>query len=381
MILVLGLRSVGLLPVRQYPLIQNAVVTVQTVYYGADPALVAGFITTPLENSIAQANGIDYLTSSSRQSVSTIQANLRLNYDPNKALTEINTRVNAVLNQLPRDAQQPVITVAIGETIDSMYIGFSSKVLPTNKITDYLIRVVQPKLQAVDGVQTAEILGQRQFALRAWLDPVKMAALGVTATDVSNALAANDFISALGRTKGQMVTVDLTADTSLHSVDEFRNLVIRQKNGALVRLGDVANVTLGAEDYDTAVTFDGKSAVYIGIKVAPTANLLTVIDGVRKAFPAIAEQLPRRTRRPHRVRRHKVREQLDPRGGQDPDRGAPDRDGRDLPVPRHGAVGHHPDDRHAALPDRRVFHHARAGLHHQPSDPARAGARHRPRGR
>jgi multidrug efflux pump len=292
LILVLGLRSVGLLPVRQYPLVQNAVVTVQTVYYGADAELVAGFITTPLENSVAQANGIDYLTSSSRQSVSTIQATLRLNYDPNKALTEINTRVNAVLNQLPRDAQQPVITIAIGETIDSMYIGFSSKVLPTNKITDYLIRVVQPKLQAVEGVQTAEILGKRQFALRAWLDPVKMAALAVTATDVSNALAANDYISALGRTQGRMVTVDLIADTTLHSVEEFKDLVIRSKNNALVRLGDVATVTLGAEDYDTAVTFDGKSAVYIGIKVAPTANLLSVIDGVRKAFPSIAGQLP-----------------------------------------------------------------------------------------
>ena len=182
--------------------------------------------------------------------------------------------------------------MAIGETIDSMYIGFSSKVLPTNKITDYLIRVVQPKLQAVDGVQTAEILGKRQFALRAWLDPEKMAAFGVTGPDVSNALAANDFISALGRTQGQMVTVDLTADTSLHSVEEFRNLVIKAKNGALVRLGDVAQVTLGAEDYDTAVTFDGQSAVYIGIKVAPTANLLTVIDGVRKVFPSVQEQLP-----------------------------------------------------------------------------------------
>ncbi len=292
LVLVLGLRSIGLLPVRQYPFTQNAVVTVQTVYYGADPGLVAGFITTPLENSIAQANGIDYLTSSSRQSVSTIQATLRLNYDPNKALTEINTRVNAVLNQLPRDTQQPVITVAIGETIDSMYIGFSSKVLATNKITDYLIRVVQPKLQAVDGVQTAEILGKRQFALRAWLDPVKMAAYGVSGTDVSNALAANDFISALGRTQGQMVTVDLTAGTSLHSVEEFKNLVIKAKNGALVRLGDVSKVSLGAEDYDTAVSFDGQSAVYIGIKVAPTANLLSVIDGVRKVFPSIHEQLP-----------------------------------------------------------------------------------------
>jgi multidrug efflux pump len=292
LILVLGLRSIGLLPIREYPETQNAVVTVSTVYYGADPSLIAGFITTPLENSIAQANGIDYLTSSSTLGVSTIQANLRLNYDTNKALTEINTKVNAVLNQLPREAQQPVITVAIGETIDSMYIGFYSNVLPTNKITDYLIRVVQPKLQAVEGVQTAEILGGQQFAMRAWLDPKKMAAYGVTGTDVSNALADNDFISAVGRTKGQMVTVDLTAATGLHSVDEFRNLVIKSQDGAIVRLSDVANISLGAENYDTAVYFDGKSAVYIGIQVTPTANLLSVIKNVHRVFPSIQQQLP-----------------------------------------------------------------------------------------
>ncbi|MBI3812730.1 MAG: efflux RND transporter permease subunit [Nitrospirae bacterium] len=292
LILVLGLRSVGLLPVREFPETQNAVVSVSTVYTGADPSLVAGFITTPLENSIAQANGIDTLTSSSAQSVSTIQANLRLNYDPNKALTEINTKVNAVLNQLPRETQQPVLTIAIGETIDSMYIGFYSTVLSTNKITDYLIRVVQPKLQTVEGVQTAEILGKHQFALRAWLDPDKMAAYRLTAADVSNALTANDFISAVGRTKGQMVTVDLTAETGLHSVDEFRNLAVKSQNGAIVRLGDVATVALGSDDYDTAVGFDGQTAVYIGIKVAPSANLLTVIDNVRRAFPPIQAQLP-----------------------------------------------------------------------------------------
>ncbi len=292
LILVLGLRSLDLLPVREFPETQNAVVTVSTVYTGADPALIAGFITTPLENSIAQANGIDYLTSSSSQNVSTIQANLRLNYDANKAITEINTRVNAVLNQLPQGSQQPVITMSIGETIDSMYIGFYSKELPTNKISDYLIRVVQPKLQTVEGVQTAEILGIRQFALRAWLDPKKMAAYGITATDVNNALAANDFISAIGRTQGQMVTLNLTAATGLHSVEEFRNLIIKSKNQAIVRLGDIANVTLGSESYDTAVAFDGEKAVYIGIKVAPSANLLTVIDNVRKAFPPIQEQLP-----------------------------------------------------------------------------------------
>ncbi len=292
LILMLGLRSIDLLPVREYPETQNAVVTVRTVYTGADPELVSGFITTPLENSIAQANGIDYLTSSSSQSVSTITANLRLNYDANKALTEINTKVNAVLNQLPKESQQPVISLSSGEDIGSMIMGFYSKDLPTNKITDYLIRVVQPKLQAVEGVQTAEILGKQEFAMRAWLDPAKMAAHGVTATDVSIALAANDFISALGRTKGQMVTVDLTAATGLHSADEFRNLAIKSINGAIVRLGDVANVTLGAENYDIAVRFDGKSAVFISIKAAPNANLLSVADSVRKVFPSITQQLP-----------------------------------------------------------------------------------------
>ena len=292
LILVLGLRSIDLLPVREYPETQNAVVTVSTVYTGADPDLVSGFITTPLENSIAQANGIDYLTSSSTQSVSTITANLRLNYDANKALTEINTKVNAVLNQLPKESQQPVISLSTGETIGSMIMGFYSKDLPANKITDYLIRVVQPKLQTIEGVQTAEILGKQEFALRAWLDPAKMAAHGVSATEVSSALSANDFVSALGRTKGQMVTVNLTAATGLHSADEFRKLVIKSVNGAIVRLGDVANVTLGAENYDMSVRFDGKSAVFMSIKATPNANLLTVADGVRKVFPAIQKQLP-----------------------------------------------------------------------------------------
>ncbi len=292
LILLLGLRSINLLGVREYPRTENAVVTVTTVYTGADPALVAGFITAPLENSIAQANGIDYMSSSSMQSVSMIKANLRLNYDANKAVTEINTKINAVINELPQDAQQPSINIEVGQSVDSMYMGFYSKALPTNKISDYLIRVVQPKLQAIEGVQTAEILGKRQFAMRVWMDPVKMAAHGVSALEVRQALEANDFISAVGRTEGQMVTVNLTASTGLHSVEEFRALVVKSVKGAIVRLGDVAQVTLGAENYDVSVAFDGESAVFVGIKVAPSANLLTVVDKVRKAFPAIVEQLP-----------------------------------------------------------------------------------------
>src|SRR5664279_3751253 len=292
MILVLGLRAVGSLPVLQYPRTENTVVTVTTTYYGADPDVIAGFIATPLENAIAQANGIDYMSSTSQTGTNVISVYLRLNYDADKALTEINTKIQSVLNQLPSGTQQPVLTVKVGQTIDAMYIGFDSDVLPRNKITDYLIRVVQPKLQVVAGVQTAEILGGQNFALRAWLDPAKLAAYGLTASDISSGLQQNDYIAGLGTTKGQMVQVNLTASTSLHSAGEFANLIIKQSNGAIVRLKDVANVTLGADDYESQVAFDGKQAVYIGIQVAPGANLLDVIAGVRKVFPDVQAQLP-----------------------------------------------------------------------------------------
>lgn len=292
LILVMGLRSAASLPILQYPYTENAVVTVSTAFTGASPQLVAGFITTPLENSIAQANGIDYMTSSSTQGSSSIQANLLLNYSASKAQSDINTKVNAVLNQLPKNSQLPIITVAIGQSIDSMYIGFYSKVLPANYITDYLIRVVQPKLQAINGVQVAEIVGGRTIALRSWLDPIKLAGYALTPADIYNKLGQNDFVSASGRTKGEMFTMDLTATTNISSVDDFKNLVLKAKNDAIVRLGDISKVTLGAQSYDTAVEFDGQPAVYIGIKVAPAANLLNVIDAVKHVMPSIQEQLP-----------------------------------------------------------------------------------------
>ena len=292
MIFALGLRAIGSLPVLQYPRTQNAVVTVTTTYYGADPDVIAGFITTPLENAIAQANGIDYMSSTSQSGTSVITVYLRLNYDADKALTEINTKVSSVLNQLPNGTQRPVLTVKVGQTIDAMYLGFDSNVLSRNRITDYLTRVVQPKLQAIPGVQTAEILGGQNFALRAWLDPAKLAAYGLTAADISTALTQNDYISGLGTTKGEMVQVNLSASTGLHTVDQFANLIIKHVNGAIVRLKDVANVTLGADTYETEVAFDGKPAVYIGIQITPTANLLDVIAGVHRIFPEIHAELP-----------------------------------------------------------------------------------------
>jgi multidrug efflux pump len=292
LILVLGLRAVTSLPIRQYPKTESATITVQTVYFGADAQTMAGFITQPLEQAISQAQGIDYLSSSSTPGVSMISARLRLNYDGNKALTEISALVNSVKNQLPQAAQQPVITLQTGQQTASMYLGFYSSTVASNKITDYLTRVVQPQLNAVDGVQSAQILGGRTFAMRAWLDPVKMAAHGVTATDVNAALASNNFLSAIGNTKGQMVSVALTAATDLHTVDEFKDLVIKADGTDIVRLKDVARVTLGAENYDFNVAFDGKRSVFIGINAAPDANVLDVISGVRKVFPTIQSQMP-----------------------------------------------------------------------------------------
>ncbi|MDJ0447269.1 efflux RND transporter permease subunit [Methylocystis sp. JR02] len=292
LILVLGLRSLSVLPVLEYPRTQNAVVTISTQYFGADPATVAGFVTTPLENVIAQADGIDYMTSTSQIGTSTITACLRLNFDSGKALTQISTKVDSVLNQLPANVQRPVITVKIGQSTDAMYIGFRSDILSPSQVTDYLIRVVQPRLQSVTGVQTAELIGAKTFALRAWLDPEKLAAYGLTATEISAAISGNDYIAGLGLTKGEMVQVNLAASTSLHSLEEFRNLVVKQVNGANVKLRDVANVTLGSDDYDSSVSFNGKQAIYIGIQIAPTANLLDVIKGVKDIYPGIEKALP-----------------------------------------------------------------------------------------
>ena len=292
LILVLGLRSILQLPVTQYPQTENGVITVSTTYYGADAQTVAGFITQPLEVAIAQAQGIDYLSSVSSAGSSVITATLQMNYPSNKALTEISAQVNAVRNQLPPQSQLPIINLQANQTTDILYLNYSSTVLPSNDVTDYLLRVVQPKLNSIPGVQTAEILGGRTFALRAWLDPARMAAHGVTASDVYAALSANNYLSAAGESKGNMVSVNLTASTDPHSLEAFKRLVIRQANGAIVRLEDVATVVLGAENYDFSVSYSGLSGVFIGIRPSPTANVLDVVRDVRKALPDIQRQLP-----------------------------------------------------------------------------------------
>src|SRR6267154_6268223 len=292
-ILIAGLQSIRALSVRQYPRSDIAVVTVSTTYVGANADLVRGFITTPLERVIASADGIDYMESSSAQGLSTITVHLKLNYDTNAALTQLQAKVAQVRNDLPPEAETPIIELATADNqFASMYIGFSSDDLDQNQITDYLTRVVQPKLSSIAGVQRADILGGRTFAMRVWLKPEKMAAMGISPSQVSDALAQNNYLSTLGQTKGSMVSVNLVANTDLKTPEEFRQLVVKEQGGVVVRLGDIADVVLGAENYDQDIRFNGESATFMGVWVLPTANSLDVIAKVREAIPQIREQLP-----------------------------------------------------------------------------------------
>src|SRR5437763_3568021 len=292
-ILIAGLQAIRSLSVRQYPRSDIAVVSVETVYVGANADLVLGFITTPLERVIAAADGIDYMESTSNQGLSTIDVHLKLNYDTNAALTQIQAKVSQVRNDLPPEAEAPIIDLQTSDNrFAAMYIGFSSKDLDQNQITDYLNRSVQPKLSAVSGVQRAEILGDRTFAMRIWLKPDQMAAHGISPSDVRNALARNNYLSALGRTKGSMISVNLVANTDLRTAEEFRQLVVKEQNGVVVRLGEIADIVLGAENYEEEVRFNGETATFMGIWVLPSANALDVIGQVRAAIPQIESQLP-----------------------------------------------------------------------------------------
>jgi multidrug efflux pump len=292
-ILIAGLQSIRSLSVRQYPRSDIAVLNVSTVYVGASADLVRGFITTPLERVIASADGIDYLESSSAQSLSTIVVHLKLNYDTSAALTQIQAKVAQVRNDLPPEAQAPIIELQTADNqFAAMYIGFSSDSLDQTQITDYLTRVVQPKLTAISGVQRAEILGNRTFAMRIWLQAEKMAALGIAPGQVRDALGRNNYLSALGKTKGSMVSVNLVANTDLRTAEDFRQLVVKQEKGVVVRLGDIADVVLGAENYEADVRFNGETATFMGIWVLPAANSLEVMAQVRAVLPQVEAQLP-----------------------------------------------------------------------------------------
>lgn len=291
-ILVLGLRAMLSLPIREFPEIENGVITITTTYTGANPSIIEGFITSPIETSVAQTNGIDYITSISTPSTSVVQCFLNLDYDTQKALTEVSANVNAVLAELPKDTLPPVITVASGETINSMYLGFYSDVLSEFQITDYVYRVIIPKLQVIQGVQSLEFTGDRFYAMRSWLDPKKLYGYGLNAGDIADKLTNNNVLTAVGRTDGTMFTAALSINTDLKTVQQFRDMSVKSNNNAIVHLGDVGDVALGAMDYDTASSINGDYAVFIGVHLAPDANHLTAMDEINHVFQDIQIHLP-----------------------------------------------------------------------------------------
>jgi multidrug efflux pump len=292
LILVVGIRSIAVLEVRQYPKTEDTVVTVTTIYPGASSDLIKGFITTPLQQAIAEADGIDYLYSASRQGSSTIEAHMRLNYSANAAVAEIQAKVASQRNVLPVEAEDPVITSQTGDRTALMYLALYSDTLTPAQITDYIIRVVQPKMQAVAGVGKAQLLGNKTFAMRVWLDPQRMAALGVTADDVAEVLRTNNYLSGAGQTKGDYVMMDLSATTDVARERDFRRLVVGNRNGTLVRLGDITHTEMGSEDYDSINWYKGKDAIFMGIEQAPGANPLIVAQDVHKALDDLKAELP-----------------------------------------------------------------------------------------
>lgn len=293
LILILGIQAAFNLSVRQFPRSDVAVITINTVYVGANAELIRGFITTPIERSIASAEGIDYIESQSVMGMSTINVHLRLNYDPLKAMTEISAKVNQVRGDLPPEAEVPSIVVATADSaFAAAYITFNSSILDQNQITEYLTRLVQPRLTAVEGVQKAEVLGGRTFAMRIWLKTDQLAALGISPLEVRQALQANNVQAAIGQTRGNFTQVNLRADTDLQSVADFERLIVRKDDDGVVRLSDVADIVLGAENYDSAVSYTGKTAVFIGISVAPTSNSLEVMQRVHTEIAALKNEIP-----------------------------------------------------------------------------------------
>ena len=292
LILLIGGMAAFRLQVRQFPETSNTTITITTTYPGAAADVIKGFITTPIEQAVASSEGIDTLVSTSQQNVSTITLNLRLDANPDRAMADTLSKVNQVRGLLPRDANDPVVVKQTGQGFALMYLSFNSKVMTASQITDYLTRIVQPRLQTVEGVANAQILGGQTFAMRIWLDPTKMASLGVTANDVRAALAANNFTTAAGEVKSDYTQISVNALTSLDSAKAFGQLVVATHGDALVRLGDVAKIELGPQGVDSSSVFDGLKAVFVGIYGTPEANPLSVIDGVRAIMPSIQSQLP-----------------------------------------------------------------------------------------
>ncbi|MGR5147622.1 multidrug efflux RND transporter permease subunit [Photobacterium alginatilyticum] len=292
LIALLGLQAIFKMQVREYPDMTNTVVTVSTSYYGASADLIQGFITQPLEQAIAQADNIDFMTSSSVLGSSTITVTMKLNTDPNAALADILAKTNSVRSQLPKEAEDPTVTMSTGSTTAVMYIGFTSDELASSQITDYLERVINPQFFTVNGVSKVDLYGGMKYALRVWLDPAKMAAYNLTATDVMNVLNANNYQSATGQAVGEFVLYNGTADTQVSNTDDLEKLVVSTKEGQVIRLGDIAKVTLEKSHDVYRASANGEEAVVAAINAAPSANPINIAADILELLPELKRNMP-----------------------------------------------------------------------------------------
>ncbi len=291
LLLLVGMRALMLLPVRQFPLLTNTIITIRTTYPGAPPELMQGFITTPIERAVASVEGLDYITSSSTQGNSNIQVYMKLNYDPGRATTDVLTKVQQVKSQLPQEANDPVISRnAASEQV--MSILLNSETMSGAEIADHVVRVIQPILSTVEGVSSIDINGAGALAMRLWLNPSRMAAKGVTAEEISAAIRANNVQSAPGQTKSYQVSANVVANTGLRDVEAFRSMVVKTTNGVSIHLSDVADVEFGAESFDQSALSLGKPGVMLWVQPMPDGNPLTISKEVRERIPEIERTLP-----------------------------------------------------------------------------------------
>src|SRR5687767_13107236 len=293
-IVLAGWRALTTLPVQQYPKIESSSVVITTVYYGASAETVRGFLSTPVERVVSAIGGVDYVESTSRAGVSTVTVHLKLNHSSTAALAEVTARLQQVRAELPAEAEPPVVEVQRADRpYASFYLSFSSSERTVPAVTDWLLRTLQPQISTLSGVQRVTIEGGRQVAMRVWIDPDRLAALNLSPGDVQAALRRNNYLAAVGRTKGNLVQVNLLANTDLRSAEEFENLIVADRGGAIVRLSDVARVELGAEEADMVAKYSEKEGVYLGVWPLVGSNEIEVAHRLRDEMERLRPTLPK----------------------------------------------------------------------------------------
>ena len=292
MIILLGLQGIAQLSVREYPKVDETVITVTTAYAGASAELIQGFITSPIAESVATTENIDYVTSSSRPSSSTVTVQMKLGANPDAALTEVIAKVNQVRGNLPTESDDPVIVKGTGQSFATMYLAAQNPNMTSEQITEYLERVIQPRMSTIQGVAKAEILGGQVYSMRVWIDPIQLAAREITAPEVLAAINASNFLSAPGTTKNQYVSSSITLESTLQTPEAFGAMPIKTSGDEVVRLRDVAKIELAAKSTDTIVAFNGSAGTFLGVYPTPAANPIDMANAVRKELPSIQASLP-----------------------------------------------------------------------------------------